>query len=465
MDEEYDVIVLGTGLKECILSGLLSVDGLKVLHMDRNDYYGGESTSLNLIQVYVIEVVHNIFSQSELAIHHLILMMVLFIYSSGRGLEEVTSLQLIWVRVGITTWIWSQRFYLPHCVNHCCIPRTFQLVRCFEHFFVSQFMMANGTLVRVLIHTDVTKYLYFKAVDGSFVYNKGKVHKVPATDMEALKSPLMGIFEKRRARKFFIYVQDYDETDPKTHEGMDLTRVTTRELIALLAGGFSKLYSESLARFQGGSPYIYPLYGLGELPQAFARLSAVYGGTYMLNKPECKVEFNEEGQVIGVTSEGETARCKKVVRKVGRVARAIAIMNHPIPNTNDCHSVQVILPQKQLGRKSDMYLFCCSYSHNVAPKGKFIAFVSTEAETDQPEIELKPGIDLLGPVEELFFDIYDRSEPVNEPSLDNCFISASYDATTHFESTVMDVLNMYTMITGKAVDLSVDLSAASAAEE
>lgn len=39
-------------------------------------------------------------------------------------------------------------------------------------------MMANGTLVRVLIHTDVTKYLYFKAVDGSFVYNKGKVEFV-----------------------------------------------------------------------------------------------------------------------------------------------------------------------------------------------------------------------------------------------------------------------------------------------
>jgi Rab GDP dissociation inhibitor len=50
--------------------------------------------------------------------------------------------------------------------------------------------------------------------------------------MEALKSPLMGIFEKRRARKFFIYVQDYNESDPKTHDGMDLTRVTTKELIA-----------------------------------------------------------------------------------------------------------------------------------------------------------------------------------------------------------------------------------------
>ncbi|CAH9075543.1 unnamed protein product [Cuscuta epithymum] len=444
MDEEYDVIVLGTGLKECILSGLLSVDGLKVLHMDRNDYYGGESTSLNLVQ--------------------------------------------LWKR----------------CKGSDTPPASLGSSRDYNVDMIPKFIMANGVLVRVLIHTDVTKYLSFKAVDGSFVYSKRKVHKVPATDMEALKSPLMGLFEKRRARKFFIYVQNYDESDPKTHDGMDLTRVTCKELIgkfglddntmdfighalalhrddryldkpALDTVKRIKLYSESLARFQGGSPYIYPLYGLGELPQAFARLSAVYGGTYMLNKPECKVEFNEEGKVIGVTSEGETAKCKKVVcdasylpgkvKKVGKVARAIAIMSHPIPNTNDSHSVQIILPQKQLGRKSDMYVFCCSYTHNVAPKDKFIAFVSTEAETDDPETELKAGIDLLGPVDEKFFETYDRYEPVNEPSMDNCFISTSYDATTHFESTVDDVLNMYTLITGKALDLNVDLNAASAAEE
>ncbi|KAE8039311.1 hypothetical protein FH972_011736 [Carpinus fangiana] len=444
MDEEYDVIVLGTGLKECILSGLLSVNGLKVLHMDRNNYYGGESASLNLVQLW----------------------------KRFRGNDKPPA------HLG------SSRDY-----NVDLIPK---------------FMMANGTLVRVLIHTDVSKYLYFKAVDGSYVYNKGKIHKVPATDMEARKSSLMGMFQKLRALKFLTYVQNYNANDPKTHEGMDLTRVTTRNLIAkyrlddntvefighalalhrddlylnepaLDTVKRMRLYVESCERFQGGTPYIYPLYGLGELPEAFARLSAVYGGTYMLNKPECKVKFNEEGRVVGVMSEGETAKCKKVVcdpsylpnkvRKVGRVARAIAIMSHPIPNTNDSHSVQVILPQKQLGRKSDMYLFCCSYAHIVAPKGKFIAFVSTEAETDHPQTELKPGINLLGPVDEIFFDIYDRYEPFNEPSLDNCFISKSYDATTHFESTIMDVLNMYTWITGKVLDLSVDLSSVIAAEE
>ncbi|KAG5014972.1 hypothetical protein AAZX31_08G066300 [Glycine max] len=444
MDEEYDVIVLGTGLKECILSGLLSVDGLKVLHMDRNDYYGGASTSLNLTQLW----------------------------KRFRGDDTPAE------NLG------SSREY-----NVDMIPK---------------FMMANGALVRVLIHTNVTKYLNFKAVDGSFVYNKGKIYKVPATDVEALKSPLMGLFEKRRARKFFIYVQDYETNDPKSHEGLDLNQVTARQLISKYgleddtvdfighalalhrddnyldepAKDFVdrvKIYAESLARFQGGSPYIYPLYGLGELPQAFARLSAVYGGTYMLNKPECKVEFDENGKAIGVTSEGETAKCKKIVcdpsylsdkvQKVGKVARAICIMSHPIPDTKDSHSAQVILPQKQLGRKSDMYLFCCSYAHNVAAKGKYIAFVTTEAETDNPEVELKPGIDLLGPVDEIFYDTYDRFEPCNDHEADGCFISTSYDATTHFETTVKDVVELYSKITGKVLDLSVDLSAASAATE
>ena len=52
MDEEYDVIVLGTGLKECLLSGVLAVEGMKVLVVDRNDYYGGECGSINLQQLF-----------------------------------------------------------------------------------------------------------------------------------------------------------------------------------------------------------------------------------------------------------------------------------------------------------------------------------------------------------------------------------------------------------------------------
>jgi len=37
---------------ECVLSALLSVDGKKVLHIDRGEVYGGEMASLNLTQLY-----------------------------------------------------------------------------------------------------------------------------------------------------------------------------------------------------------------------------------------------------------------------------------------------------------------------------------------------------------------------------------------------------------------------------
>lgn len=64
-----------------------------------------------------------------------------------------------------------------------------------------------------------------------------------------------------------------------------------------------KLYQMSLARY-GKSPYIYPLYGLGEMPQGFARLSAVYGGTYMLDKKVDEIVM-ENGKFVGVRSGDE----------------------------------------------------------------------------------------------------------------------------------------------------------------
>ena len=58
-------------------------------------------------------------------------------------------------------------------------------------------------------------------------------------------------------------------------------------------------------------------------------------------------------------SEGQTAKAKYVVGdpsyfpdkvlQTSSVVRAICIMSHPIPNTDSSHSVQIILPQRQVG--------------------------------------------------------------------------------------------------------------------
>ena len=43
-------ITAGLARQECILSGLLSVSGKKVLHIDRNKYYGAESASITPLE-------------------------------------------------------------------------------------------------------------------------------------------------------------------------------------------------------------------------------------------------------------------------------------------------------------------------------------------------------------------------------------------------------------------------------
>lgn len=58
----------------------------------------------------------------------------------------------------------------------------------------------------------------------------------------------------------------------------------------------------------------------------------------------------------------QVARCKQLicdpsyvpdrVRKAGQVIRIICILSHPIKNTNDANSCQIIIPQNQVNRKS-----------------------------------------------------------------------------------------------------------------
>jgi Rab GDP dissociation inhibitor len=303
----------------------------------------------------------------------------------------------------------------------------------------------------------------------------------------------MGMFEKRRCRDFTNFLASYKQEDPKTHDGFDLTKRTMSDLFkkfglddntqSFLGHALAlhiddsylskpavdtvkkiELYRDSLNQYGGLSPFIYPRYGLGELPQAFARLAAIYGGTYMLAKPVEEIIYGADGKVTGVKSQGETVKCKFVVgdpsyfpnkvKKVGRVARVICLLNHPIPNTNNENSMQIILPQREIKRNSDIYVMCVSSEFFVVPKGKYMVIVSSMIETDDPLKEFKPAIDLLGPIEQKFVSVCDLFEPTDDGTKDQCFISSSYDATSHFESTSVDVLDIYKRITGKDMDLT-----------
>jgi len=51
--------------------------------------------------------------------------------------------------------------------------------------------------------------------------------------------------------------------------------------------------------------------------------------------------------------------------------------------------------------------------------------------------------------------VTDSYESCNDWKKDQCFISASYDASTHFETTTEEVLAMHEAITDQKIDLSI----------
>ena len=77
-----------------------------------------------------------------------------------------------------------------------------------------------------------------------------------------------------------------------------------------------------------------------------------------------------------------------------------------------------------------------SYSHLICKKGMYVAIVSTTVETENPEGEIEAAVGLLGPVLEKFVTISDLYEPVEEKvgTNTNLWVTSSYDATSHFES-------------------------------
>jgi len=114
-------------------------------------------------------------------------------------------------------------------------------------------------------------------------------------------------------------------------------------------------------------------------------------------------------------SEGKSAKCTQLIadpsyfkgtdkiRAQGQVARCICILDHPIPSTENSDSCQIIVPGSALSRKNDIYLSMVSSVHAVAANGKFIAVVSTNLETKEPEKEIAPALTLLGQIQEKFF--------------------------------------------------------------
>lgn len=95
-----------------------------------------------------------------------------------------------------------------------------------------------------------------------------------------------------------------------------------------------------------------------------------------------------------------------------------------------------------------------SHAHAVCAKDLYIAIVSATVETENPQAEIKPALELLGGVREMFVSVSELHEPTNNAAKENLHITRSYDATSHFETSDQEVLAIYERIVGEKLNLT-----------
>ena len=157
MDKNYDIIILGTGLKEYILLSLLikypkikkislKAEDLKICQINKSKIIGESCPSLNISQLFLNFV--KIFSPEK--------------YGEDKD--------------------W----------NIDLIPKI---------------MLRNSPIIKLFLITDIYNYIEWKTIEQVYIYQydkggmfsspKGVIYKIPQNQEEVWGSDILGIFEKK----------------------------------------------------------------------------------------------------------------------------------------------------------------------------------------------------------------------------------------------------------------------------
>ncbi|KAH7519826.1 hypothetical protein FEM48_Zijuj08G0078400 [Ziziphus jujuba var. spinosa] len=317
----FDLIVVGTGLPESVIAAAASAAGKTVLHLDPNPFYGGHFASLPLHDV------------SD------------FLNSVSTPTQPSTTTTTTIDGNEYTVVDLSRRSLYSDIEISSYVPEL--LAENSRKFNIDlggpKVLFCADNAIDLLVKSKASQYLEFKGVDASFVCNEsGRLWNVPDSRSAIFKDKSLSLTEKNQLMRFFKLVQQHLEASG--HEGSDSARISDEDLespfveflqkirlptkiksIILYAiamadhdqdnlevckdilktkDGIDRLalYHKSVGRFPNApGALLYPIYGHGELSQAFCRRAAVKGCIYVLRMPVIALLIDKgNGQYKGV---------------------------------------------------------------------------------------------------------------------------------------------------------------------
>ena len=194
---DSDVVLLGTDLPSSILAAsvifissdffvltptsALAKAGYKVIHVDPNDYYGGDHATLNVDEIISWANLRSSSVENENTNEYLASQRNRFTSVSYYGSPSLA----------------SRQYSLS--LSPSIIPSV-------------------GPLISALVNSGVSRYGGFKLLERVALYRSpGRVQNVPNTKEDVFNSKHISLIDKRRIMRFFTFVSDDFEGKPELH--------------------------------------------------------------------------------------------------------------------------------------------------------------------------------------------------------------------------------------------------------
>ncbi|KAH8581955.1 Rab GDP dissociation inhibitor [Cryptosporidium sp. chipmunk genotype I] len=398
----WDVIIMGTGLIECIVASGLSMKGHSVLVLDSNTTYGGLNNTLKL------PAIHSWISDTPEHSKHL--------FETSSFFEKEYDLQL-----------------------YSSLTETeFQCLKNIYLDMMPKVLFCRGHLVEMILSCNISGYLEFQGIeDVYFAEIKDseafRLTRTPFSKKEVFLSPDLNLVEKRQIMRLYSGIRDILEIS-KIEEKVDLDLVsdpfrspalivniqnTSKKSSECNSGQNSSVNGRnvcipevnSFSDFQDfwkindrvlnlvkhnivfinshqndhfewgknftryfnlllsslnqhgcvGTPFLYPNYGTCDLPQSFSRLAAVKGSVQRLGTKVSTIQRQEEEKLwkvhIDSSNSKEVIQCKLILGSLTNLSKYLRNpVNNLIENRVLCYfmilNCPLITPESSQNKKN-----------------------------------------------------------------------------------------------------------------
>uniref|UniRef100_A0A6I8N4G1 Rab proteins geranylgeranyltransferase component A n=1 Tax=Ornithorhynchus anatinus TaxID=9258 RepID=A0A6I8N4G1_ORNAN len=269
------------------------------------------------------------------------------------------------------------------------------------------------------------------------------VSKVPCSRADVFNSKQLTMVEKRMLMKFLTFCSDYEQhpEEYRAYEGRTFSdylktqkltpnlqhfilhsiAMTSEAATPTLEGlRATKNFLQCLGRY-GNTPFLFPLYGQGEIPQCFCRMCAVFGGIYCLRHSvqclvvdresgKCKAVIDHFGQRINADyfivedSYLPEKSCSPV--QYGQISRAVLITDRSVMKAESDQQISILtVPPEEAGHPAVRVIELCSSTMTCMKGTHLVHLTCTSSGTAREDLE---------PVVQKLFRPYDETEPGNE---------------------------------------------------